>query len=470
MSGLFSTLDNSVQALNAQSYAINITSKNVANLNNSSYSKETVVFGSMGTVVTPQGAQSLGINIQGVTQDRNALLDNQVAREISISSSLTTQQGFLQTAQSGLGETISNSSAAGGTSASSSGLSTALNNFFNTFQSLAAAPTDTAQKQSVIQQAAILTDSFNRADTNLASVQSDLTAQAQSNVGDANQQLQAIANLNGQIVAMEAGHPGSAVDLRDLRQAAVEKLAADVPITTTQAINGSLQVSMTDASNNPVLLVNGASVTGPITISGSAIMGGASSVALNASSGSIYGALSVRDGAIQTLRSNLDALANQIVTSVNSTYNPTNAAGGDFFNAAGTTAGTIAVSGSLSVANLAAGVGAAGDNSIALGIAGLANQTFSTSGGDAIDGTIGGFYSAAVSGLGQTLSTTNSLVSSQNSLATLVRTQRDNASGVSLDEEMGNLMKYQSAYQASARVFSTVDALMGTLINNTGSP
>ena len=199
-------------------------------------------------------------------------------------------------------------------------------------------------------------------------------------------------------------------------------------------------------------------------------MGGASSVALNASSGSIYGALSVRDGAIQTLRSNLDALANQIVTSVNSTYNPTNAAGGDFFNAAGTTAGTIAVSGSLSAGNLAAGVGAAGDNSIALGIAGLANQTFSTAGGDAIDGTIGGFYSAAVSGLGQTLSTTNSLVASQTSLETLVRTQRDNASGVSLDEEMGNLMKYQSAYQASARVFSTVDALMGTLINNTGSP
>jgi flagellar hook-associated protein FlgK len=39
-----------------------------------------------------------------------------------------------------------------------------------------------------------------------------------------------------------------------------------------------------------------------------------------------------------------------------------------------------------------------------------------------------------------------------------------------MDQEMGNLMKYQSAYQASARVFSTIDVLLNTLINNTGTP
>jgi flagellar hook-associated protein 1 FlgK len=177
----------------------------------------------------------------------------------------------------------------------------------------------------------------------------------------------------------------------------------------------------------------------------------------------------VRDGEIQNVRTSLDSLADQIVTSVNSVYNPTSAPGGNFFDPTGTTAATIALSGSLSPSNLTAGTGAAGDNSIALAVAGIASQTFSTGGGDAIDGTIDQYYSGVVTGLGQTLSSTDNQVTNENALLNLVQTQRDNASGVSMDTEMGNLMKYQNAYQASARVFSTIDALLSTLIN-TGSP
>src|SRR5450631_819408 len=106
MSGLLSSLQSSVQALNAQSYAINISGKNVANLDNAGYSKETVVFGSSGSVQTTDGVISEGISIQGVTQSRDALRDAQVAREISLTSSLQTQGQFLQEAQTGLGENI----------------------------------------------------------------------------------------------------------------------------------------------------------------------------------------------------------------------------------------------------------------------------------------------------------------------------------------------------------------------------
>ncbi len=473
MSGLLSSLQSSVQALNAQSYAINISGKNVANLDNAGYSKETVVFGSSGSVQTTDGVISEGISIQGVTQSRDALRDAQVAREISLTSSLQTQEQFLQEAQTGLGENITNTSstsATTGATASSGGLSASLDNFFNAFQSLAAAPTDPGQKQALVQQAAILTNSFQIADGNLAQVQGDLTAQIQNNVADANQQLQTIATINAQIAALESGHPGTAVDLRDQRESAIEKLAADVPITTTSGPNGSVQVSMTDPSGGNVPLVMGATVTGPLSFSGSTLTGGASASALQISSGSVYGALSVRDGAVQTMRGSLDSLASQIVTSVNAAYNPSATPGADFFNPAGTSAGTIALSGSLSASSLVAGTGAAGDNSIALAVAAVANQVFSTGSGDSIDGTPSQFYSGAVSGLGQSLSSTNSLLQNQTSVQALVTSQRDNVSGVSLDEEMGNLMKYQSAYQASARVMSTVDSLLSTLINNTGSP
>ena len=462
MSGLLSSLDSSVQALNSQSYAISIAGQNVANLDNPNYADESAVLGTVGG--------GSGVNVEGVTSSRNALLDAQVAAQTSIASSLTTQQQYLQTAQSVLGENLKNTSSSSSststtTSTGTTGLSSDLDAFFNTFGSLAASPTSTAEKQAVVQQGAILTNDFQQTDANLAQVQSDLTSEAQSSVTDANQQLQTIASLNGQIMAMGATGAGSTAQLRDEREAAVEKLAVDIPITTTAKPDGSIQVSVSDTSHNAVVLVSGITVTGPVAISG-----GASASTLQISSGSIYGALDARDGAIQTLRNSLDSLASQIVTSVNAAYNPTSAAGGNFFNPAGTTAATINLSSSLSATNLTAGTGAAGDNTIALAVAGVANQQFSTAGGDAIDGTIDQYYSGAVTDLGQTLSNVNNEVTNQNALLNLVTSQRDSVSGVSMDQEMGNLMKYQSAYQASARVFSTIDVLLNTLINNTGTP
>jgi flagellar hook-associated protein 1 FlgK len=75
------------------------------------------------------------------------------------------------------------------------------------------------------------------------------------------------------------------------------------------------------------------------------------------------------------------------------------------------------VSSSLTASNLAAGTGAAGDNSVALAIAGLANQTFSTGGGDSINGTIGQYYAGVVTGLGQTLSNVDNQVTNENCAA-----------------------------------------------------
>ncbi len=447
---------------------MSIAGKNVANINNSSYAEESAVLGT-------EGGGAPGVAVQGVTSSRNSLLDSQVATQTSVASSLTTQQQYLEMAQSVLGENLKNTSSSSTststtTNTGTTGLSSNLDSFFNAFGSLAASPTSTAQKQSVYQQAAILTNAFQQTDANLAQVQTDLTTQAQSSVTDANQQLSTIASLNGQIMAAGSSSPATTAELCDERQAAVEKLAADMPITTTANANGSIQVSVSDTSHNTVVLVSGVTVTGPVSISGGVIKGGASAATLQIASGSIYGALDARDGAVQTLRNSLDSLADQIVTSVNAAYNPSSTPGGDFFTSSGTTAATISVSSSLSASNLTAGVGAAGDNTIALAVAAVANHHFATSGGDSIDGTIDQYYSGAVTNLGQTLSNVNNEVTNQNSLLNLVTSQRDSVSGVSLDYEMGNLMKFQSAYQASARVFSTIDTLMNTLINNTGNP
>ncbi|HVU15305.1 MAG TPA: flagellar hook-associated protein FlgK [Candidatus Didemnitutus sp.] len=473
MSGLFSSLSASVQSLAAQSAAINTASKNLANMNNASYARQRVIFSDLGTVQTPQGPQSMGLEASGIQQLRDPLLDQQVVREIAITSSYTTQQQFLQNAQTNLGQTINNVAASNttGSSAGTGGLSAALDDFFNSFQSLAASPTDVGERQTLLQKAGVLTDTINQMDTNLAQVQTDATTQIQSDVTTVNQLLNQVATLNKQIASVEIGKPNSAVDLRDQRQAVLEQLAAKLPVDTSNGANGMIQVTMKDASNNNVLLVNGASVTGPVTFTGTGLTAGASATAVQFSSGSIYGALTTRDGAVQDMRDALDNISNQLVTTVNAAYNPSATAGGDFFDPAGTTAGTITLQSGLTASNLVAGTGAAGDNSIALAVAAVANQTFSTSGSppDLIDGTINQYYGGAVSSLGQSLSTMNTLVDNQTSVQNLVTSQRNSVSGVSMDEEMADLVRYQTAYQASARVFSTIDSLLDTVVNHLGS-
>jgi flagellar hook-associated protein 1 FlgK len=469
MSGLFGSLNAAASALQAHSLAVEITGKNLANANNASYARETVSYSAGATVVTAQGAQSLGLTAD-VAQVRDTLLDRQVMRETSLSSYYSTQQQALQRAQAGLGQTISSAASTGATATTTTdtGVGAALDDFFNAFQALASNPTDTGSRQALVSSAGILSDRMQQADTSLAQAQTDLGAQVDGNVTSANSLLQTVAGLNSQILRIEAGNPGSAVDLRDQRQAALEQLAALMPVTVTDTGGGEVQVAAVDGSGTPVVLVSHGTVNGSVAFNGTQITGGSSGTVLALASGSMQGAIDARDGAIQTLRDQLDQLASQVVTSVNGLYDPSGSTG-NFFTASGTTAGTMSVDSSLTAAGLTAGAsGAAGDNSVALAIAGLAKHKFSTAGGDQIDGTIGNFFSGSVSQFGQALSTVNSSVTNQSSIETLVRGQRDSVSGVNLDEETANLLKFQRAYEASSRVLQTIDSMLDQVINKLG--
>lgn len=475
MSGLFASLNASVQALSAHSRSVEIAGKNLANVSNPSYARQRVVYGDRGTVLTPQGAESLGLEALGVQQLRDALLDRQVVRESSLSAYYQAQQNAYQRAQAALGQDISSTSSTAGTTNSSTdtGIASSLDDLFNSFQSFAANPTDVGQRQSLLQTAAILTDRIRVADSRLAQVQADLDSQIGSDVNEATGLLQTIADLNDQIGRVEINHPGSAVDLRDQRQAALEKLATKLPINTTE-VNGQVKITCPDGSGNPVVLVDKAVVSGTVAFNNSSspatITGGSPATVLSLSAGSIQGLLSARDGAVQTLRDQLDQLTKQLVTSVNSVYNPLGTTG-DFFDASGTTAATIKLATGLTASNLkASDGGASGDNTIATAVANLSSHVFSTSGTppDEIDGTFNTFFSGAVSGLGQALAGANARVNDQSRIEQIVRAQRDAVSGVSLDEEMADLMKYQRAFQASSRVFQTIDNLLDVVVNQLG--
>jgi len=469
MAGLFGALGDSVKALTAHSRTIETTGRNLANVNNPNYARQRVNLGDRGSVQTEIGAQSLGLEALSLQQMRDVLLDRQVVRETSLTSSYQAQQSGYQNAQAALGQSLDRAGEANatGTSGSGSGIGDSLTTFFNSFESLASSPTDPGERQSLFQDAGILTDRIRATDSRLAQAQADLTSQATSDLSDANRMLTNIANLNAEIGRFEIAVPGGAVDLRDQRQAQVEELAKKINVETQlDPTNPSeIQVFVRDSSGTPVILVDKASVTGPLTLTGAVVKGGASATTLAATSGSIVGSITARDGGIKTLRDNLDLLAKQLVTSVNSAYNPTNSTG-DFFTPANITAATISVASSVTALNIKASDGGApGDNTVARAVANLANTTFSTGAGNSINGTFAQHYAASVSSFGQSLATANSQVIDHTNITNLVRDQRDSVSGVSLDEEMTNMMKFQRAFQASSRVVQTINELLDNVVN-----
>jgi flagellar hook-associated protein 1 FlgK len=468
MSGLFGSLNATVKALEAHSRALETAGKNIANVDNPGYARQRVIYGDRGTVLTPTGAESLGLEALGVEQMRDAFRDRQVLRETSLKAGFEAEQVGYQRAQAGLGQSVDRTQSTDAT-VTGTGVAGAVDSFFNAFQGFAANPTGSGERQVLIDQARVLSDRLQQTDQRLAQTQSDLTAGIGTDVANANRLLTSIADLNAQIFRFEVNLPNSAVDLRDQRQAKLEELAAILPIEVRNQTGGQIQVVVKNGAGADVPLVDLTAVQGTVAFTGTTITGGSPAATLALSAGSIDGALTARDGAVQVLRDNLDLLARQLVVSVNAAYNPPPGTAANFFTAVGTTAATFTVDPALTVLNLRSGTTtAAADNSIAVNVAAIANRKFTTAGGDLIDGTISNFFSQSVSRLGQALSGANARVDDQTNIEKLVRSQRDATSGVSLDEELADLMKFQRSFQASSRVFSVIDSLLESVVTQLG--
>lgn len=474
MSGLFGSLSTGVRALTAQSRAVETAGRNLANVNNPHYARQRVVLGDRGTVFTPEGAQSLGLEALQVQQLRDDLLDRQTVREIGATSALDTEAGAYERAQAGLGQQISRTGEAAGLGAAGSGngLAESITAFFNAFQAFAARPTDLGERQSLVQQAATLVDRVHTTDQRLAQVQGDLTEQLETDVAEANRLLETITNLNRQIGRAEINFPGGAADLRDQRQARLEELAAKLPCESRPAPGypGQMEVFVRDSAGAEVVLVNGPAMTDPVQLTASGLrVGPVGGPAIAVSAGTVGGALKARDTVIAETRTRIDRLAEQLVRSVNAAYNPTGATG-DFFVPSGTSAGSLALAAGVSAASLkASDGGAASDNTIARAVAALGDRKFSAAAGDAIDGTFLQHFTRTATDLGQALASARARADDQRGVEQIVRGQRDAVSGVSLDEEMADLMRYQRSFQASSRVVAVIDELLETVVNRLGA-
>lgn len=467
MAGLIGGLLNAAKSLSAQEVGVQVAGKNLANVNNPEYARQRVILGDRVMADGQLGPVGSGVEALGIKHIRDQFLDATVTREKAITSSLEAQRSALDRAEANLGEQIdrsADSAFVGDTGKSANGISSAMGEFFTAFDHLSASPTDNGAKQVLLNKAEGLVDKFNFADQRLQGVQNDLTSEVATAVDSVNSVLKQIGDLNGAIAQFEVSNPGSALELRDQRQARLEELAGymDFEARTIPGGAGQIQVVARDTTGSDVMLVNKTAVLGGLSFDGIQISGGAPSTVLGLQGGSLKGHLTARDGVIQQLRDDLKVTANQVTAAVNTAYSPT---GANFFQAAPAT-GLLGLDPTLSFSTLKTTVTAnAGANEIALAVSDVARKKFATGSGDLIDGTISAFYNRTVSGLGQSLAGLDAKIGDQGIVQKMLTNQRDSVSGVSMDEEMADLMRFQRSYQASARVVRVMDELLDGLVN-----
>jgi flagellar hook-associated protein 1 FlgK len=466
MLGLFGSLNMASRSLQTQMTGVEVAGQNLANINTTGYSRQRVQIATSTDLSTGLGQQGTGATAVAIQQVVSSLLNNQIQGQQSVSSYWSAQQSTLQSAQTDLNEFLdgtgsTDSTSASSDSTSSSGLSGQLSGLFSAFSSLATSPTSLTARQAVVNQAQNLASTFNQISSQLTQMQSSLNASVGTDVSSANEQLSNIAGLNQQITFAEFGG-GNANDLLDEREQALENLSQLTDITTSTETSGAVDVSIGGQT-----LVSGGQVLDTLQTydagSGNLLVQTASGTNLTLAGGSIQGTIDARDGTLATLQNNVSTLASNLITQVNTVhgggYSLTGSTGADFFS--GTDAATITVNAALvnnpSLVQASGDATATGDNSVALSLAQLDDTTQS----GLNDESFSDYYSQSVAELGNALSTANTQVTDQTSVSTMLATQRSSISGVSVDEEMTNLMGFQRAYEASAQLVTTINTLMG---------
>lgn len=461
------------RSLQIQRQGTEIAGHNLANVNNPDYARQRLQIASGVALPSEAGYVGTGVSPAGIARLRNAMVDRQIVVETSIRGSLEISQTSLQTAQAALGQLIDRqASGAEGAAAldgagRQNGLAEHLGQLFNAFQSLASSPTSLAERQVLANKADSLANQFNQVSERLSNLDRSLNSELQSDTGKVNESLSQIARLNEQIAKAEMHQKGIANDLRDQRQKQLEELSNLIHFTSTTSSNGSLSIfiegtEMVSFNQRLETLETFDSGNGRLQLRYSN-----SGTLLNPTAGRLHGILHTRDGALEDLRTRLNTLAESFITEVNTLHQ----AGFDlqgntgelFFT--GSNASDIAVNRLIvndpSRIQASADRESTGNNAVALGLAGLVQKRLKILGNQ----TFAEHYHQTVTQLGQNLASTNDALTNQEIVESMLKRQRDSFSGVSIDEEMGDLIRYQKAFEASARLIVTIDEMLDTVIN-----
>ena len=449
MGGLNAALSVASGALAAQEAAIETANNNIANANTPGYSREIVNLSSAGTVGSPGIGN--GVSVDSITSVRDQLLSLRIQQQTSVQTAASAQSNVLGSVQTYF-------------SGSSGTIGSDLSAFFTSVSALSSAPSNTADRQTVISNAQNLVSEFQATSAGLTSTQTGLNTQVAGDVTQINSLSSQIAALNPQIAQQTAqGQDGGT--LVDQRTQLEQQLAGLTNIAIVTTAEGD---TVTAGNGTPLVVANqslalsaGAGANGLTQVLDSQ----GNNITQNLTGGDLGGVLQVRDGAIPGFLNQLDTLANGFAKAFNAAqaggYDLAGNPGGALFTLPSTVSGSAAAI-SLRTINgsaiAASSDGSAGSNGNVTALTAVQNAAF----GGGLSPTDG--YAALVNLVGNAASRASTQSTAVQASLTQLTNQQNAISGVSIDEESSNLIRFQQAYQAAAEVISTIRTLFSAAL------
>ena len=429
----FFGLNTALRGLVAHQRALDVTAHNIGNAATEGYTRQTASLGAVDPMeIQGEGRTGIvqlgaGVTVESFARMRDAFADLQYRAQNQALGQHEASAELIGQAELGLSEP------------SDTGIGELLNKFWSSWDDVANHPESPATRQALVNQAALLTDRITQLKSSLAAVRTEAQTQYAQITGP-NGDVQALANEISQLnVAIKSitGSGGQPNDLLDRRDKALDKLSKLAQVSVTDLGGGAIRVNFGDAATP---LVDDTTVTWPQT--------------LTAPGGKLGALLKVGDttaaGTITTYMNDLDAFAADLISKVNTAH------GAPFFS--GTDASTIGVAVTASTVRASA-VGPPtppGANDIAVAVSALRGKTSDV------------LYANLVARIGGDARASSQLALTAQALVDSASDRRQSVAGVSMDEEMANMLRFQRGYQASARVMNTMDEMIDTLVNRTG--
>ena len=450
----FGTLGIGASGLTAAQKAMEVTAHNIANVNTEGYSRQraelTTTTPRVGTVGrSGSGMFGTGVQVAELIRIRNQLTDTAWRTERATQSSWSARSDFLSRAEQILGPV-------------DGGANEALSSFWAAWDQLSLYPDGLAARQGVIEAGNFLSRWLSTAATQVDGLSTEVQADMTQTVEEVNRLAEQVGHLNAAIFdALNASNAPN--DLMDERDRVVDRIVELTGGRVRYEPDGRIDITVGNHS-----LVDGEHIDKMAVSSSSPL--GVTWVADGTSvvpSGRMGGLLGLANVDLPAIRTRLD----EIATGLRDTVNAAHTAGFDqdgnpgiaFF--VGTDAETLGVNpalGSRQVAAAATAAGAPADGGNALTMAGL--RSAAAVGAE----TVGDALRAFAGRLGSLAATAASNESASAAVTASLTRERAEVSSVSLDEELANMVRYQRAYEASARVITVVDEMLDKLVNHTG--
>lgn len=456
MGDLFASLTAAARALDAQRMGLDVVGQNIANVNSPGYTRRTVEFAPVPPYV--RFSAGSGVDVVGVHAQRDALLERRVRVETSSERREAALADSLGVVELALGKA--------GTSIDSD-----LSAFFDAFATLSEDPTSAVARNEVQVQADGLATSFRNVAGRLDAARRDADTQIGGVVDEINSLVARVAALNETIATST---PEAALTPRDEQQLLVKQLSELVDVTVLQREDGGIDVSI--GNGRPLVVgVTSYQVNGAATLAGglTELTLGGFSITGEITSGKLGGLLEVRDVAVPAYQSQLDDLAYAVAEEVNTLhqagYDRNGDPGGELFSFRAALTGHAGAASLIELNTAvaadpsliaAAGIPESGDNQTARAIAQLRDQRV-LGGGTA---TLNDAWGQIVYRVGRDVRNADAEQKSRSEIVNQVEALRDAVSGISLDEEASQMLRFQRAYEANARFFKAIDQTLDLLM------